>query len=139
MIELVEVDKGFDVRLADGQVAFVGIAVQFQIGIRERDGDYLTVTLSTPFETRRGSASEWSILDPEADDERLGVLAVRLRRATVTECHVSASGTLGIEFDAELGISVHADDQYESWEIEQERFTVVSGPGGELVVWRRST
>jgi Family of unknown function (DUF6188) len=137
MIELIEIGGGFDVRCAEAEVAFVTITVQFEIGIRERDGKYFTVTLSTPFKVRQDTAGEWIALDPEADDERLGVLAVRLRYASVTGCHISPDGTLSIEFGPQFAISVEPDAQYESWEVEQERFKVVGGAGGELFVWRR--
>jgi Family of unknown function (DUF6188) len=138
MIDLIERDAGLEVRFADGEVAFVTIAAQFKIGLRDSDGDYLAVTLSTPFGFRDDSGGEWSTLDPEADDERLGVLAVRLRRARATACRIAADGTLNIAFDRNLGICIRPDDQYESWDLEQERFKVVGGRGGELFVWRRS-
>jgi hypothetical protein len=139
MIELVEAGTGFEVRCAEAEVAFVTITVRFQIGIRERDGKYFTVTLSTPFEVRQDGADEWITLDPEADDERLGVLAVRLRYASVTGCYIDADGTLAMQFGPELAITAGPDDEYESWDVEQERFKVVSGPGGERHVWRRGT
>jgi len=135
MSELVELDDGFDVRVHDAQVAFVTVAVQLEIGIRDGDGKYLIVKLSTPFEVRQDSGGEWITLDPEMDDERLGVLAVRLRCASVNRCHIGADGTLAVEFGPNITISVAPCDRYESWDLEQEMFKVVSGPGGELYIW----
>lgn len=138
MSELVELDEGFDVSVHSAQVAFVTIAVQLKIGILDGDGKHLIVTLSTPFEVRRDGAAEWITIDPEVADERLGALVVRLRRASVSGCHIGADGTLRVEFEPHLAVSVTPNDQYESWDLEQEMFKVVSGPGGELLVWRRS-
>jgi hypothetical protein len=137
MIELVELDNGFDVRVHDAQVGFVTIGVQLEIGIRDGDGKYLIVALSTPFEVRQDSGEEWITLDPELDDERLGVLAVRLRRASVKACRIGADGTLVVEFGPNITISVAPCDRYESWDIDHKMFKVVSGPGGELYIWDR--
>jgi hypothetical protein len=131
-------DGDVEIQLSDAEVSSVTLTVQLAVVIADKDRDYLTVTLSTPFNVRERDNREWHTVDPEEGGPALGRLVVALRNKAATRCHISADGTLALEFGGDVTLSVPPDAHYEAWDVDHKGFKIVAGPGGALAIWDRT-
>jgi hypothetical protein len=123
MIRKIEADGVTSLELEGVEVSHVIFSVQLQIVLCDAVRDYLTITLSTPFQVKY-AGSGWLRLDPEDDDPRLGDVVVGLRYKSLLECRVSQGGTLSLDFGPALRIEVPRDARYEAWLLVHKTFTL---------------
>jgi hypothetical protein len=137
MIDLQETSNGLMVKVNNAQVSQVVLTVQLGITVRDEDGDYLGIVISTALRWRKSQMPEEIFVDPENDDSNLGSLILALRYQRLTTCAIAGNGTLRLEFASGLTITVPPDPTFEAWDLDHRQFKVIGTPNGELAIWDR--
>jgi hypothetical protein len=140
VIELVEEADELVLRLEGTYVSQTIIDYRFGLLVLDEQQDALRIAISNPFRFKRHEDKDWTSVDPEAHDDRLGELVVALWRPPLlplVSCRIErASGRLKLGLDT-LDIDVPAGDRYEAWDVDHARFKLVAMPGGEVAIWDR--